>query len=64
MKVKATTHYWLTVLMLFLALLLAISAFMLWVILPLGYLPARLLWGEIHKWTGLSMTMVPSPLRQ
>jgi cytochrome b subunit of formate dehydrogenase len=40
-----------------LALVLAVSAFLLWVVLPQGYFAARLLWLSIHKWTGLALSV-------
>jgi hypothetical protein len=57
MKVRVITNYWLAVAMALLALLLAVSALLLWVIFPLGYYPSRLLWVEIHKWVGLALTI-------
>jgi hypothetical protein len=40
-----------------LALNLAISAVLLWVVFPQGYFAARLLWLGIHKWTGLALSV-------
>jgi len=39
-----------------LAILMAVSALLLWVIFPRGYFPSRTLWVEIHKWVGLSIS--------
>ena len=52
---KATRNYWLDVLMGILALLLAVSSFLLWVVFPRGYYPARTAWVDIHKWGGLGL---------
>jgi membrane protein implicated in regulation of membrane protease activity len=41
-----------------LALAVGLSAFLLWVVLPQGYFPSRLLWLEIHKWSGLALSVV------
>ena len=38
------------------AMLLAVSAFLLWIIFPRGYFPSRVIWVEIHKWAGLAIT--------
>jgi len=55
---KVTRNYWLDLAMGLLALTLGVSAFLLWVILPQGYFAARLLWLNIHKWTGLALSIV------
>ena len=55
MNAKARRHYWIDVVMGLLALVLALSAFLLWVVLPQGFFAARLLWLEIHKWVGLAL---------
>ena len=55
MKIKTTTNYWLTVALALLAILLAVSALLLWVIFPRGFFPSRVLWVEIHKWVGLAL---------
>jgi hypothetical protein len=52
---KATRNYWLDVLMGLLALTLGLSAFLLWVVFPRGYFPARTAWVTIHKWVGLAL---------
>lgn len=54
---KAMRNYWLDVTMGLLALVLVLSALMLWVVLPQGYFAIRLLWLGIHKWTGLALTV-------
>lgn len=33
---------------------LGISSFLLWVVFPRGYYPGRVLWREIHLWSGLA----------
>jgi hypothetical protein len=55
---KATWYYWLDVAMGLLALLLAISSLLLWVVFPRGYYPSRALWVAIHKWGGLALGIV------
>jgi hypothetical protein len=50
-------NYWLDVVMALLALTVALSALLLWVVFPQGYFAARLLWLEIHKWTGLALSL-------
>ena len=57
MRFKATTRYWLSVSLAIVALLLAVSAFLLWVIFPHGYFPSRVIWVGIHKWAGLAITV-------
>lgn len=54
---ESSRNYVLDVLMALLALALAVSAFLLWVVLPQGYFAARLLWLSIHKWTGLALSV-------
>ena len=57
MKISTKTRYWLSVSLAILAVLLAISAFLLWVVFPRGYFPSRVVWVEIHKWAGLAITV-------
>jgi len=52
---KATRNYWLDVVMGVLALVLAVSSFLLWVVFPRGYYAARAAWVAIHKWGGLAL---------
>ncbi len=52
---KTTRNYWLDMLMGILALIVAVSSFLLWVVFPRGYYPARTLWVAIHKWVGLAL---------
>jgi hypothetical protein len=52
---KATRNYWLDVVMGLLALVLAVSSFLLWVVFPRGYFAARAVWVAIHKWGGLAL---------
>jgi hypothetical protein len=54
---KATWHYWLDLAMGLLALLLALSAFMLWIVFPRGFFAARAVWVLIHKWSGLGVSV-------
>ena len=44
--------------MIVLGIVLAVSSLLLWVVFPLGFYPSRQLWIEIHKWSGLALTMV------
>ena len=48
-------NYGIDVLLFLTALTLAISALLVWVILPKGYNPGWLLWIAIHKWSGLAL---------
>ena len=57
LKIEPATRYWLSVTLILLALLLAIAAFLLWVVFPRGYFPSRVVWVEIHKWAGLAITV-------
>ncbi len=54
---KADWNYWLDLLMGLIALILAVSSFLLWVVLPRGYFPSRALWVGIHKWVGLALSI-------
>jgi hypothetical protein len=54
---KTTRNYWLDVVMGFLALMLGVSSFLLWVVFPHGYYPSRLLWLTLHKWVGLALSV-------
>ncbi len=53
----STKNYLLDVVMALLAVAVGVSAFMLWVVLPQGFFAARLLWLDIHKWTGLLLAV-------
>jgi membrane protein implicated in regulation of membrane protease activity len=52
---KTTRNYWLVVAQALLALLLGVSSLLLWVVFPRGYFPGRILWVNIHKWSGLAL---------
>ena len=52
---KITQAYALMVIQTALGLLLMVSSFLLWVVFPRGYFPARLLWAGIHQWSGLAL---------
>ena len=52
---RGTLRYWLDVLMGLMALVLAISSALLWVVFPRGYFAARAAWVAIHKWVGLAL---------
>ena len=53
---KPTANCLLDVVMGLLALVVGVSAFLLWVVLPQGFFPSRLLWLDIHKWSGLALS--------
>jgi hypothetical protein len=52
---KATRNYWLDVVMGLLAAMLGTTSFLLWVVLPNGFYPSRIVWLTVHKWTGLAL---------
>ena len=52
---KSTRNYWLDVVMGILALIVAVSSLLLWVVFPRGFYPARTAWVFIHKWVGLAL---------
>ena len=52
---KATRNYLLFVAQSVAALLLAVSALLLWLVFPRGFFAARALWVDIHKWVGLTL---------
>ncbi len=54
---KSTGNYLLDLAMGLLALVVGVSALLLWVVLPQGYFPSRLLWLDIHKWSGLVLSL-------
>ena len=55
---RSMRHYWIDVVMALLALAVGVSAALLWVVFPQGFFAARLLWVEIHKWTGLALSLL------
>ena len=55
---NAARNYIVNIGMLVIALLLTVSAFLLWVIFPRGYFVARTVWVAIHKWSGLALTVL------
>jgi hypothetical protein len=55
---KATRNYLLDITMGILGLLLALSAFLLWVVFPRGYHATRAVWVVIHKWGGLALSVL------
>ena len=57
LKIEAKTKYWLAVTLAIVAVVLAVSAFLLWVVFPRGYFPNRVIWVQIHKWAGLAITV-------
>jgi hypothetical protein len=58
MNAKAKSQYWIDVSMGLLALVLAVSSALLWVVLPQGFFATRLLWIQIHKWVGLGLSIL------
>ena len=52
----ASRNYWVDLVMLVLSVILVTSSFLLWIVLPQGYFRSRLIWLEVHKWTGLAVT--------
>ena len=54
---KASRNYYVDVILGLLATILTVSSLLLWVVLPQGYFPSRLLWLEAHKWSGLAVTV-------
>jgi len=55
--VKPAYNYWVDMVMGITALILALSSFLLWVVLPQGYFLSRLIWLDIHRWSGLAVTL-------
>ena len=55
-----TRNYWMFIVQAVLSLLLGVSSFLLWVVFPRGYFPARTLWVAIHKWSGLALGVAVS----
>ena len=47
--------YWLDLFLLVSGVVLGTSSILLWVIFPRGYFPSRVLWVEIHKWSGFTV---------
>ena len=54
---NTTRNYWLDVTMGLLTLTLGVSALLLWIVLPQGYFPSRILWLTIHRWVGLALVI-------
>jgi len=54
---KAWINYAIDVLLFFTGLTLAVSALLVWVVLPKGHNAAWLLWIAIHKWSGLALVI-------
>ena len=52
---KSTRNYLLDIVMGILALIVAVSSVLLWVVFPRGFYPARTAWVFIHKWVGLAL---------
>jgi hypothetical protein len=54
---RATWNYVVDMILLLLTAVEALSVVMLWLVLPQGFFPSRLLWLDIHKWVGLALTV-------
>jgi hypothetical protein len=52
---KATRNYLIVLAQTLSALLLIVSALLLWLVFPRGFLAARDLWIDIHKWNGVAL---------
>jgi uncharacterized iron-regulated membrane protein len=52
---RAARFYLLDVVLALLAVLLALSSSVLWMVLPRGFSPSRRLWVDVHKWGGLAL---------
>ncbi len=57
MKIEVKARYWLAVTLAIVAVLLAVSVFLLWVVFPRGYFPSRVVWVQVHKWGGLALAV-------
>ena len=55
---KVSRYYWVDLVMAALAAILTLSSFLLWIVLPQGYFRSRLIWLDIHRWSGLALTLV------
>lgn len=55
MKVKTHINYGLFIILVILVVLLAVSAYLLWIEFPRGYHADRAAWVDIHKWTGFGL---------
>lgn len=54
---QASRNYWIDLALAFLAVILTLSSFLLCVVLPQAYFRNRLVRLEIHKWSGLAVTV-------
>lgn len=57
MKVNRTSRYFLFLALISLAILVAVSALLLWVVFPRGFFASRAVWVDIHKWAGLVLSL-------
>ena len=55
---KATLNYAVNVLMLALSLVITLSWVLLWFVFPRGFYPSREIWLVIHKYFGLTLTLL------
>lgn len=55
---KTTVHYSIDVAQGIVAFLLLVSSLLLWVVFPKGFYPSYLLWIDIHKWSGVALTVL------
>jgi cytochrome b subunit of formate dehydrogenase len=57
MKVNRTARYLLFLALASLSILVAVSALLLWVVFPRGFFASRAVWVDIHKWSGLTLSL-------
>ena len=55
---KSTINYLIFMAQAIAAILLGISALLLWQFFPRGFLESRQLWVDIHKWTGVALAVL------
>jgi hypothetical protein len=55
---KTTVYFSIDVAQGIVALLLFVSSLLLWVVFPKGFYPSYLLWIDIHKWSGVALTVL------
>jgi len=54
---KSTVNYLIFLAQAIAAILLGVSALLLWHFFPRGFLESRQLWVDIHKWTGVALAV-------
>lgn len=58
MKLKVHVNYGLLIILAIMAILLVVSAYLLWIEFPRGYRGDRAFWVDIHKWVGFGLSIV------